>query len=140
VSVSRPATSPTPVRHRWILLFRMWRAWAAVVARRRQPLPELVAGLARTPRSRPSLVEPVRLGRLVWRRLRLGPWEPVCLPRALVLYRMLREEGRPAEIVIGLPTSARSKDAHAWVELDGVDVGPPPGRHSHVELARYGAG
>jgi hypothetical protein len=24
------------------------------------------------------------------------------------------------------------------VEVGGIDVGPPPGRGSHVELARYG--
>ena len=54
-----------------------------------------------------------------------------------MLYRLLRRQGDPAELVIGLPASPRDKDAHAWVELDGRDVGPFPGRNGHVELARY---
>jgi hypothetical protein len=58
---------------------------------------------------------------------------------ALVLYRLLRAQGDRAELVIGLPSDARTKDAHAWVELDGVDVGPPPGRSGHLELTRYSA-
>ena len=56
---------------------------------------------------------------------------------ALVLYRLLREQGDEPELVIGLPQTAADKDAHAWVELGGVDVGPPPGRGTHEELARF---
>ena len=52
-------------------------------------------------------------------------------------YRLLREQGDEPELVIGLPQTAADKDAHAWVELDGVDVGPPPGRGTHEELARF---
>ncbi len=44
-----------------------------------------------------------------------------------MLYRLLREQGDAAELVIGLPKNPADKSAHAWVELDGVDVGPPPG-------------
>lgn len=41
-------------------------------------------------------------------------------------------------LVIGLPEEPVDERAHAWVELEGRDVGPPPGRGNHVELARYG--
>jgi hypothetical protein len=54
-----------------------------------------------------------------------------------VLYRLLRSRGEPAELVIGLPREPKDKDAHAWVELDGRDVGPPPGKAGHEQLARY---
>jgi hypothetical protein len=53
------------------------------------------------------------------------------------LFRLLHEQGDEAELVIGLPAAAATKDAHAWVEINGVDVGPPPGRGSHEVLARY---
>ena len=53
------------------------------------------------------------------------------------MYGMLREDGVAAELVIGLPSSPASQVAHAWVEIDGRDVGPPPGRSQHEELARY---
>jgi hypothetical protein len=56
----------------------------------------------------------------------------------MVLYRLLEGQGIDAELVIGLPREPRDKDAHAWVEVDGVDVGPPPGGSRHEELARYG--
>ena len=62
---------------------------------------------------------------------------PRCLTGALVLYRLLREQGDPAELVIGLPPDAADHAAHAWVELEGRDVGPAPGRGSHAPMARF---
>lgn len=112
----------------WFLTVRLWL--------RGGDLPDVVTRLGRVSRSRRP-VPPVKLGRGVFRALRLGPLHPRCLSNALVLYRLLREQGEQAEIVIGLPTEARSTDAHAWVEIDGVDVGPPPGRGAHQELARF---
>lgn len=112
----------------WFLAVHVWL--------RRRDLPGVVARLGRTTGSRHP-VPPVRLGRGVFRALRVGPVRPRCLSNALVLYRLLREQGEPAELVIGLPAEARSSDAHAWVEIDGVDVGPPPGRGAHQELARF---
>jgi hypothetical protein len=50
----------------------------------------------------------------------------------------MAEQGQSAEVVIGLPQEPLDNKAHAWVEIDGVDVGPPPGRQGHEELARYG--
>ncbi len=133
------STSTTlPLGERLHLLVRVWRAWAFIRRHRHRPLPDLVRTLDEGARPHPSQVAPARLGRLVLRRLRLGPWQPVCLPRALVLYRLLREEGHRPALVIGLPPAPGDKDAHAWVEVDGVDVGPPPGRKAHVELVRYG--
>jgi hypothetical protein len=120
------------------LALRIW-AWFVLVSwgLRRDALPDLVRRLGTVdPRSRPS-VEPVRLGRIVHRVLRIGPWRPRCLLQALVLYRLLRARGEPAELVIGLPREPKDKDAHAWVELDGRDVGPPPGKTGHEQLARY---
>ncbi len=119
------------------LALRIWLLFPRVlVGLRRQKLPVYVAHLGeRGPRRAP--LSPARLSRAVDRSLRLGSRQPRCLVSALVLYGLLREQGDAAELVIGLPQSAADKDAHAWVELDGVDVGPPPGRGSHEELARF---
>ena len=54
-----------------------------------------------------------------------------------MLFRLLRAQGEEPELVIGLPLEPRDRDAHAWIELAGRDVGPPPGKGRHVELARY---
>jgi hypothetical protein len=56
---------------------------------------------------------------------------------SLVLFHLLRRQGDPAELVIGLPHRPTNRNAHAWVELGGRVVGPPPGRLGHEPLARY---
>jgi hypothetical protein len=108
------------------------------VGLKRYSLPELVSRLGHARRRRLHELDPRRLGRAVQKSLRFGPLEARCLTTALILYRLLREEHEPAELVIGLPFRPTSKDAHAWVEVDGVDIGPPPGGAGHRPLARLG--
>ena len=81
---------------------------------------------------------PVNQGRAIWKALSFGPVRARCLPIALVQYRFLIEQGRSAQLVIGIPEESESIDAHAWVEIDGIDVGPPPGRGGRLVMARYG--
>jgi hypothetical protein len=119
------------------LALRIWSLYPRVlVGLRRQELPAYVARLG-TPGGRRAPLSPDRLSRAVDRSLRVGSRQPRCLVSALVLYRLLREQGDAAELVIGLPETPADKEAHAWVELGGVDVGPPPGRGTHEELARF---
>lgn len=117
---------------------RVLRRFVSVRKRiRREPLPALAASLGDLPRADRPHESPARLSRAVDRTLRFGPDRPTCLIRALVLYSLLREQGDPAVLAIGLPESARDPTAHAWVELDGDDLGPRPGRGEHVALARF---
>jgi Transglutaminase-like superfamily len=120
------------------LAARIWLRYLLVmVDLRRRPLPDLVDGLARTNgRSSEGAYRPATLSNAIHRSLRLGSHRPRCLVNALVLFRLLREQGEPAELVIGLKPDARDQRAHAWVELEGRDVGPPPGRFGHEEMAR----
>jgi hypothetical protein len=135
--MERPVRLPPWVKA--ALALRIWYWFVVVrVSLKRRPLPELIRRLGRVSHVRQGSLEPVRLGRAVAGALRIGPLNPRCLFTALVLYRLLHREGEPAEIVIGMPMEPRDKDAHAWVEVNGVDVGPPPGRGRHQELARYG--
>lgn len=115
------------------------RVWATYLQVRRSlraaPLAIVVDSLGRTrPVERRSVGQ---LSRAVSRALRLGPATPRCLTRSLVLYRLLREQGDEAELVIGLPTDATTWEAHAWVEVGGIDVGPYPGRQGRQEIVRY---
>jgi transglutaminase superfamily protein len=121
------------------LAVRIW-FWHLVirVGLRRYSLPGLVTRLGRTRKSRSYGLDHRRMGRAVQKALRIGPLEARCLVTALVLYRLVREEEEPAQLVIGLPHEPTSKDAHAWVEIDGIDVGPPPGGAGHRVLARFG--
>ena len=105
---------------------------------RRAPLPRVVKSFADPDRRGLARVEARRLSRIVHGTLHVGPVRPRCLVNALVLFRLLRAQGDPAELVIGLPRDPRDHEAHAWVEVERVDVGPPPGKGSHEELARYG--
>jgi hypothetical protein len=121
------------------LALRIWSHYA-VIRRRvpREALPDLVADLSRRARPAARHHPPARLSRAVDRALRVGSRQPTCLVNSLVLFQLLREQGDEAELVIGLPGSGRSRTAHAWVELDGEDVGPSPGRSYHAPLARFG--
>ncbi|HEY0388976.1 MAG TPA: lasso peptide biosynthesis B2 protein [Gaiellales bacterium] len=120
------------------LALRILRTYAEVHRRLpREPLPRLATTFGDvTPRTgRP--IPPRQLAWAIDRTLRLGSRRPRCIFNALVMYRLLREQGDPAVLVIGLPKEAVNKDAHAWVELDGTDVGPPPGRAGHEPMARF---
>lgn len=135
-----PRTTPRRPASRLVLALRVMAAFAHVhVTLRRSPLPEAVLRLVTPRRSPPPdrVETAARLGHAVDRTLRVGPFRPRCLHSALVLLRLLRVQGQPAVLVVGLPRQAASNRAHAWVELAGRDVGPPPGRCGHQVLARY---
>lgn len=121
-----------------LLAARIWLRFAHVsIQVRRKPLPAFVSGLAAVRDGAPRRRRRARtLARAVDRSLRLGRRRPRCLISALVLFRLLHEQGDRAVLVIGLPENATDERAHAWVELDGRDVGPPPGSAGHRELAR----
>jgi hypothetical protein len=135
----RKASRRLGVPAKLVLTLRIWGLFVTTyVAMKRRTLPEVIDRLGHVSGAVPDHVEPRRLGKIVRRVLRIGPRSPRCLYNALVMYRLLRLQGDLPQLVIGLPLEPRDKDAHAWVELDGVDVGPPPGRAGHQELARYG--
>jgi hypothetical protein len=120
------------------LAVRIWLRFVHVsIQVRRKPLPVFVARLAAVDGAGGRKRHPARtLARAVDRSLRIGRRRPYCLINALVLFRLLREQGDPAVLVIGLPHAPTDERAHAWVELDGRDVGPPPGSLGHRGLAR----
>jgi Transglutaminase-like superfamily len=134
----RDAPPHLRIPDRLALAVRIWTAfvrvrWTTSV----NPLPDAIARLGTVGTPARYRIEPRRLGSIVGRVLRLGPWRARCLWTALVLYGLLRDQGDEAELVIGLPLEPRDFDAHAWVEIQRIDVGPPPGRGRHQELARY---
>lgn len=140
-------TAPTPQRgplaapRKLLLAADVWRTFAHVRARvYRDALPDLLADLTRdVPGYDEPVIHPRRLARAVDRSLRVGRRRPTCLMSALVLYRLLRRQGHEPALVIGLPAHALSARAHAWIELNGHDLGPPPGRGNHVPMARFPA-
>jgi hypothetical protein len=132
----RQVTAPLSLGQKASVAARAWFWYVAVITGlRRHPLPRFIERLATVERPRAGRLPPARVSRGVHRSLRLG--RPRCLVGALVLFRLLKEQGEDAELVIGLPVEADSEEAHAWVEIDRVDLGPPPGRSGHLELARY---
>jgi hypothetical protein len=121
---------------------RLWLrivGWYVVVRVRtsREPLPKVAARIGDAGPPRSGRIPPRQLAWAVDRTLHIGRLRPRCIFNALVLYRLLREQGDAAELVIGLPKNPADKSAHAWVELEGVDVGPPPGQNGHEPMARF---
>lgn len=129
--------------HRFVrragLATRIWWRYAVVkvALARNRPLAETVNALRSRRPASPIDQEPSHLGRSVVRALSLGRLQPRCLTLALVHMTLLNDNGVSCQLVIGLPDQARSPRAHAWIEFDGVDIGPPPGRHGHEEMVRY---
>lgn len=130
-------TKRRPVTDRIRLMARIWFVYLQVVLMSRRSLPDQIKALNAVRVRGGQPVAPERLGSAIHRGLRLGPVAPRCLPRALVMFKILRSQGESPELVIGLPLQPSSHEAHAWVELASVDVGPPPGRAGHEELVRY---
>ena len=76
----------------------------------------------RTPRAVPGerrLAAP-KIAAIVAAAGRYSIGRPKCLPQALVLQRLLRRQGLPAELRIGVRPQEENIEAHAWVECDGV--------------------
>jgi hypothetical protein len=75
-----------------------------------------------------AAVGAVRVATSIW------PFRTTCLVRSMVLARILRRRGYPAEVVIGVHDEGVDRDprfAHAWVEVrDG------PGSPGFSELVR----
>jgi hypothetical protein len=135
--MSSPPGSRLPLGPKVQLAIRVWRSYLRVRRDVKEtPLPRLARDLAETragaPRHAPEL-----LSHAVGRALRVGRHQPRCLIGALVLFQLLSEQGDKPELVIGLPPEAVDQTAHAWVELDGRDIGPPPGGRRHVAFVRY---
>jgi transglutaminase superfamily protein len=96
------------------------RCWA-LLQRAGGKQTEAVAGddTARTSREAPT----VRMVDVATRHL---PWQPTCLPRSLVLWFLLRRQGVPAELRIGVQKRRQHLEAHAWVEVDHRVVNDAP--------------
>ena len=121
------------------LFTRIWVWFVRIrIELRGDPVPNVVQRLRADARPGRDRLPPQRLSAIVRRSLWLTRRSRRCLASSLVLYRLLVEQGEQAQIVIGLPTAARSRDAHAWVEVDGVNIGPSPDGRRLEELARYG--
>jgi Transglutaminase-like superfamily len=135
--MDKPVDAPLRLAAKVRLAVRVWVAYLRVRrGLRRVPLPAFVNEFGAAPVARHGH-SPALLSLAVHRSLNVGPFRPRCLVGALVLYRLLREQGDAAELVIGLPPDPRGHAAHAWVELGGREVGPPPGKGGHAEMARF---
>lgn len=133
-------TSPLPFPAKVALAARIWWSFFHVrLLLEIESLPRLAEELASMDGARRRTpYHPQTLSRGIHLVLRIGRRRPTCLLSALVLMDLLRRQGERAELVIGLPPKAANHHAHAWVELDGREIGPPPGRLGHAEMARFG--
>lgn len=136
-----PSRSASSLPGKALLVLRVWAEYARVrFLVHRRPLPQLVARLAEAGPARARRQPVARLSRAVARALTVRGRRPTCLVNSLVLFRLLTRQGEPAELVVGLAPESTSHEAHAWVELEGADVGPVPGRGPCVAIAQFGHG
>jgi hypothetical protein len=63
-----------------------------------------------------------------------------CLDRSLIAYRYLRAVGATPSLVIGFGRDAGGVRGHAWLTIDGQEVGEPHTTHADFkELLRFAA-
>lgn len=65
--------------------------------------------------------------RLVQRAARHSPVAACCLPVSLVAWALLRFEGLPAVLQLGVRTSDHEFEAHAWIECGSLVLNDAPG-------------
>ena len=65
------------------------------------------------------------LHRLVHLASRLHLLSMTCLPRSFTLSRMLNRRGIPTQVQIGATKTVQGIQAHAWLEVNGQQVGEP---------------
>jgi hypothetical protein len=71
---------------------------------------------------------------------RAAAWAPVggtCLPCALVGTVLLRRNGRPAQLTLGVATPGEGLMAHAWLESGGAPISGFPVPSTWQPLVRF---
>jgi len=104
------------------------------------PLPLLVRWAWQDPRGeRNRAAEHEAIRRMVWMRRQLGDMDRDCLPRSLLLYRVLSRGGADPTLMVGFSNEAGRVRGHAWVISDGAPVGEPaPDPARCVPALRFG--
>ena len=85
-----------------------------------------------------TLSDARRLARIVAAAARHGPYRAPCLPTSLTLWWLLRRDGFPADLRIGVNKAAGRLEGHAWVEFRGrplIDADDVPTRFATLEQA-----
>lgn len=80
------------------------------------------------------------LQRLVYLASRLHLLPMTCLPRTFALRRMLIWRGIPAKVQIGVTKGEQGIHAHAWLEVDGQQVGEPEDVTERFQRFDFGGG
>lgn len=110
------------------LLARVWvYLLLARIGLRLLPFPRVKAAACgpRTPPRQPDWTEINRMKRLVDIAAGRQLVAMTCLPRALVLQRVLAERGYVSELEIGVRKEGDTLTAHAWLECQGEPLGEP---------------
>jgi hypothetical protein len=113
---------------RWLLLQALGLLPLTALALRLFGYRRLAAALARwsgPPRSTvwgeaEALARAGSTARLVQAAARYGLYPATCLPRALVLWWLLRRQGINGELRLGVRTGPDGLEAHVWVEYAGL--------------------
>ena len=78
------------------------------------------------------------IGWAVTRAARYVPFRAVCLPQAIAAKTMLARRGIPSIMHFGVSNQhGSSLQAHAWLDIQGVEVTGFPVRPDFVEIARF---
>jgi hypothetical protein len=88
-------------------------------------------GRSRRPR---TALDIDRAARLIEALFACYPFNPTCLKQSLVLLRLVRRRGIPAQLRIGVRKDAGELIAHAWIECGGRTLLPGDGIERYQTL------
>ena len=78
-----------------------------------------------------------RLTQLVAAIGRRGAITATCLPQALLVYGLLRRRGLVPTLMVGVRRAEDTFDAHAWVRLQGVELGQSELDHTPFPIRNW---
>ena len=108
----------------WVILGRAWLALLAFYfSLRRKSYEELVTARVFEKKQQNRKHDPATLHQLVLWASYLHVLPMNCLPRALTLHWLLRQNGFDSTLKIGAQKRDATLHAHAWVEVDGQPIG-----------------
>jgi len=108
------------------LRFVGFSRWQATLARLAPVDEKMSSGVAGS-----SLERAQRIARMVQAASQYSPRRGNCLEQSLVLWWLLRREGMPSALRIGVRKLESEFEAHAWVELDSVVLNDTGDVHQH---------
>ena len=112
----------------WLRWSLRWRGYGKTFASLQKHVPSATGETANRPGGREEVQAACRM---VIAALRYSLLQYTCLEESLTLWYLLRKQGIPACLRIGVRKEKEKFEAHAWVEHEGEALNQDEAMHQH---------